>query len=124
MAAGIATLTQLMEPGFYETLDEKTDHLATGLEKAAENAGIDVMGARIGSMLGLFFNEKSVLNFDDAKASDLKMFSAFYNGMLQKGVYIAPSQFEVLFVSAAHDREHIDATIKAAEEVMDGLKHS
>ena len=124
MAAGIATLTQLMEPGFYETLDEKGDHLATGLEKAAENAGIDVMGARIGSMLGLFFNEKSVLNFDDAKASNLEMFSAFYNGMLQKGVYLAPSQFEVLFVSAAHNREHIDATIKAAEEVMDGLKHS
>ncbi len=124
MSAGIATLTQLMEPGFYETLDEKADHLATGLEKAAENAGIDVMGARIGSMLGLFFNEKSVLNFDDAKASDLEMFSAFYNGMLQKGVYLAPSQFEALFLSAAHNREHIDATIKAAEEVMDGLKHS
>lgn len=122
MAAGIETLTQLMKPGFYEALDEKAGHLATGLEQAAENAGIDVIGARIGSMLGLFFNEKSVLNFDDAKASDLEMFSAFYNGMLQKGVYIAPSQFEALFVSAAHGRGHIDATIKAAEEVMDGLK--
>ncbi|MEE8553466.1 MAG: glutamate-1-semialdehyde 2,1-aminomutase, partial [Desulfobacterales bacterium] len=124
MAAGIETLIQLMKPGFYEALDEKAGHLATGLEQAAENAGIDVIGARIGSMLGLFFNEKSVLNFDDAKASDLEMFSAFYNGMLQKGVYIAPSQFEALFVSAAHGREHIDATIKAAEEVMDGLKRS
>jgi glutamate-1-semialdehyde 2,1-aminomutase len=122
MAAGIETLTQLMKPGFYEALDEKAGHLATGLEQAAENAGIYVIGARIGSMLGLFFNEKSVLNFDDAKASDLEMFSAFYNGMLQKGVYIAPSQFEALFVSAAHGRGHIDATIKAAEEVMDGLK--
>jgi glutamate-1-semialdehyde 2,1-aminomutase len=124
MAAGIETLTQLMKPGFYEALDEKAGHLATGLEQAAENAGIDVIGARIGSLLGLFFNEKSVLNFDDAKASDLEMFSAFYNGMLQKGVYIAPSQFEALFVSAAHGRGHIDATIKAAEEVMDGLKRS
>jgi glutamate-1-semialdehyde 2,1-aminomutase len=124
MAAGIETLTQLMKPGFYEALDEKAGHLATGLEQAAENAGIDVIGARVGSMLGLFFNEKSVLNFDDAKASDLEMFSAFYNGMLQKGVYIAPSQFEALFVSAAHGRGHIDATIKAAEVVMDGLKRS
>jgi len=124
MAAGIETLTQLMKPGFYEALDEKAGHLATGLKQAAENAGIDVIGARIGSMLGLFFNEKSVLNFDDAKASDLEMFSAYYNGMLQKGVYIAPSQFEALFVSAAHGRGHIDATIKAAEEVMDGLKRS
>jgi glutamate-1-semialdehyde 2,1-aminomutase len=124
MAAGIETLAQLMEPGFYEALDEKAGRLATGLEQAAENAGIDVVGARVGSMLGLFFNEKSVMNFDDAKTSDLEMFSAFYNGMLKKGVYIAPSQFEALFVSAAHEREHIDTTINAAEEVMDGLKRS
>ena len=76
---------------------------------------------RVGSMLGLFFTDRSVMNFDDAKTSDLEMFSSYYNGMLQKGVYLAPSQFEALFVSSAHDIEHIDATIKAASEVMDGL---
>jgi glutamate-1-semialdehyde 2,1-aminomutase len=122
MAAGIATLTQLKKPGFYDNLDEKAGRLAAGLEKAGKKAGINVMVDRVGSMLGLFFTDRSVMNFDDAKTSDLEMFSAYYNGMLQKGIYLAPSQFEVLFVSAAHDIEHIDATIKAAAEVMDGLK--
>jgi len=122
MAAGIATLTQLKEPGFYDNLDEKAGRLAAGLEKAGKKAGINIMVDRVGSMLGLFFTDRSVMNFDDAKTSDLEMFSAYYNGMLQKGVYLAPSQFEALFVSAAHDIEHIDATIKAAAEVMNGLR--
>jgi len=122
MAAGIATLKQLNEPGFYETLDKKSDRLATGLERAAENAGIDVRVDRAGSMLGLFFTDRAVRNFDDAKTSNLKMFSDYYQGMLEEGIYLAPSQFEVLFVSAAHDTEHIDTTIKAAETVMDKLK--
>jgi glutamate-1-semialdehyde 2,1-aminomutase len=122
MAAGIATLKQLNEPGFYETLDKKSDRLATGLERAAENAGIDVRVDRAGSMLGLFFTDRAVRNFDDAKTSNLKMFSDYYKGMLEEGIYLAPSQFEVLFVSAAHDTEHIDTTIKAAETVMDKLK--
>lgn len=121
MAAGIATLTQLKKPGFYDNLDEKAGRLAAGLEKAGKKAGINVMVDRVGSMLGLFFTDRSVMNFDDAKTCDLEMFSAYYNGMLEKGIYLAPSQFEVLFVSAAHDIEHIDATIKAAAEVMDGL---
>jgi glutamate-1-semialdehyde 2,1-aminomutase len=122
MAAGIATLTQLKAPDFYDTLDKKADRLSTGLVNAAEKAGINVMGNRVGSMLGLFFTDKEVLNFGDAKTCDLEMFSAFYNGMLEKRIYLAPSQFEALFVSAAHDTEHIDTTIRAAEEVMDGLK--
>ena len=122
MAAGIATLKQLNEPGFYETLDKKSDRLATGLERAAENAGIDVRVDRAGSMLGLFFTDRAVRNFDDAKTSNLKMFSDYYKGMREEGIYLAPSQFEVLFVSAAHDTEHIDTTIKAAETVMDRLE--
>ena len=122
MAAGIATLSQLNDPGFYEILDEKSDRLATGLERAAENAGIDVRVDRAGSMLGFFFTDRPVRNFDDAKTSNLKMFSDYYKGMLEEGIYLAPSQFEAHFVSAAHDTEHIDATIEAAETVMDRLK--
>jgi glutamate-1-semialdehyde 2,1-aminomutase len=121
MAAGIAMLTQLKEPGFYDKLDEKAGRLAVGFKEAAENAGLNAVVDRVGSMLGLFFTDRSVLNFDDAKTSDLEMFSAYYKGMLQKGIYLAPSQFEALFVSAAHDIEHIDATVKAAQEVMNGL---
>lgn len=122
MAAGIATLTQLKDPGFYDTMDEKANRLATGLERAAEHAGIPAKVDRVGSMLGLFFTDQRVLNFDDAKRCDLEMFSSFYKGMLEKGIYLAPSQFEALFVSSAHDTEHIDETIMAAEKVMDRLR--
>jgi len=121
MAAGIATLTQLQEPGFYDTLDEKANRLAAGLAKAVENADIDAVVDRVGSMLGLFFTDRDVKNFDDAKTSDLEMFSAYYQGMLREGVYLAPSQFEAFFVSAAHDGNHIDATLRAAEKVLDRL---
>jgi len=121
MAAGIETLTQLKARGFYETLAEKTESLGSGLKKASQNAGINVQLSQAGSMLGLFFTDKAVRNFEDAKTSDLKMFSAYYQGMLQEGIYLAPSQFEAFFVSAAHDTTHIDKTIRAAEKVMKGL---
>lgn len=121
MAAGIATLTQLMDPGFYDTLDEKADRLAVGFAKAVENAGINAVVDRVGSMLGLFFTDRDVKNFDDAKTSDLEMFAAYYQGMLREGIYLAPSQFEAFFVSAAHDEDNIDATIKAAATVLDRI---
>ena len=121
MAAGIATLMQLKKPGFYEELDKKADLLVTGLKKVAEKAGVNVSIDRAGSMVGLFFTDRDVKNFEDAKTCDLDMFSAYYNGMLEKGIYLAPSQFEALFVSAAHEAEHIDKTIEAAEEVIENL---
>jgi len=121
MAAGIATLEQVKKPGFYEKLNEKSDRLTNGFKKAAKEAGIKVSVDRVGSMLGLFFTDKKVNNFDEAKTSDLNMFSAYYKGMLEKGIYLAPSQFEALFVSSAHTIEHIDRTIKAAEEVFSDL---
>jgi glutamate-1-semialdehyde 2,1-aminomutase len=122
MAAGIATLEQLEKDGFYEALDEKADRLLLGLEQAAKKAAVPVQAKRVGSMLGFFFNDKEIKNFDDAKTCNLDRFSAFYNGLRQRGVYIAPSQFEVLFVSIAHDTEHIDMTIQAAQEVLGQLK--
>mgnify|MGYP001813220574 FL=1 len=122
MAAGIATLEQLQKDDFYRALDEKADRLLSGLEQAAKKAAIPAQAKRVGSMLGFFFNEKEVKNFDDAKTCDLDRFSAFYNGLRQKGIYIAPSQFEVLFISIAHDTENIDRTIEAAQEVLGQLK--
>ena len=122
MAAGIATLEQIQKEGFYEALDQTADHLLKGLEEAAQKADILVQTQRVGSMLGFFFNDRAVKNFDDAKTSDLEKFSAFYNGLRQAGVYVAPSQFEALFVSAAHQNEHIEATIAAAEHVLSQLK--
>jgi len=121
LAAGIATLQQLQVPGFYEALDKKSEMLLNGLKKAAQKAGIPINANRVGSMMGVFFTDKVVNNFLDAKTSDLTLFSAYYNGMLEKGVYLAPSQFEALFVSAAHETAHINATIAAAEEVLQAL---
>ncbi len=121
MAAGIATLMQLKKPGFYEALDQKADFLATGLKKVAEKAGVKVSIDRAGSMAGLFFTDRDVKNFEDAKTCNLDMFSAYYKGMLEKGIYLAPSQFEALFVSAAHEAEHIDKTIEAAKEVFENF---
>ena len=121
MAAGIATLKQLKKPGVYEALNERSKRLITGLGNAAQKAGIAARVGHVGSMLGMFFTDQNVANFDDAKTSDLELFSDFYQGMRQRGIYIAPSQFEVLFLSTAHYDEHVDATINAAEQVFEKL---
>lgn len=121
MAAGIATLEEISKPGFYEALDAKTEKLVSGLRKAADKAGIDFSTGHLGSMAGLFFTKSVVTNFDGAKTSNLDRFAAFYKEMRKRGIYLAPSQFEALFVSAAHSDADIEATINAAVEVMEGL---
>ncbi|MGD9373368.1 MAG: glutamate-1-semialdehyde 2,1-aminomutase [Desulfobacterales bacterium] len=121
MAAGIATLKQLKADGFYESLEQKSKRLVAGLAHAAETAGIAARVDHVGSMLGMFFTDSAVSNFEDAKTCDLELFSNFYNGMRQQGIYIAPSQFEALFLSAAHMDEHIDVTINAAQLVLKNL---
>jgi len=118
MAAGIATLKELQKPGLYEALDETSAQLAEGLAQAAADAGIPVQVDRVGSMLGMYFTDQPVHDFEDAKTSDLERFTAYYKGMLQRGIYLAPSQFEAAFVSAAHSTVDIEATVNAAAEVM------
>ncbi len=121
MAAGIATLKQLQKPGVYEALNERSKRLITGLGQAANKAGVAARVGHVGSMMGMFFTDRNVANFDDAKTCDLELFSNFYQGMRQHGIYIAPSQFEVLFLSTAHSDEHVDATIDAAQQVLEKL---
>ena len=122
MTAGIETLKQIKKSGFYDALEEKSERLASGLTNAAKKAGIPIAISRVGSILGMFFTEGEVTDFKDAKKSDLNRFSAYYKGMLEKGIYLAPSQFEALFVSSAHNIEYIDETIRAAEAVLAKLK--
>ncbi len=122
MAAGIATLKQLQKKGFYEKLEEKSRRLGDGLSHAAAQAGIPVHLDHVGSMLGLFFCEGPVRSFEDAKQSDLARFTGFYQGMRREGVYLAPSQFEALFLSSAHTDEQIETTVRAAEKVFDSLR--
>jgi glutamate-1-semialdehyde 2,1-aminomutase len=118
MAAGIATLTELGREGFYEALEKGTARLVDGLTNAAAEAGIPVAADRVGSMFGMFFTDQKVASFDDAKTSDLERFTAYYKGMREEGIYLAPSQFEAGFVSIAHSDEDIDDTIAAARKVM------
>ncbi len=118
MAAGIATLKALDAPGFYKNLERTAGRLADGLSAAV---GTNAVVNRVGSMLGLFFTAGPVTDFETAKMSDLDKFTAYYQKMLEKGIYLAPSQFEALFVSAAHTDEDIDATIFAAKEVLTAL---
>ena len=121
MGAGIATLQQLQSEGFYEGLEKKSALLAEGLRKAADEAGIPVTLNRVGSMLGLFFTDQTVGNFKDAQKSDLERFARYYRGMLENGIYCAPSQYEAIFVSNAHGQHVIESTVKAAKRVFETL---
>jgi len=121
MAAGIATLKELKKPGFYEALEEKGARIADGLKGAAQKAGIPVTMDRVGSVMGLFFTDIDVKNIDDAKTSNLDRFTAYWQKMLQQGIYLAPSQFEAMFVSSAHSNDTIDETIASAEAVFQEL---
>jgi len=118
MTAGLATLKTLEQSNFYENLASKTDHLVSGIEKAAKGAGIPVQADYVGSMMGFFFTDSPVSNFDDAKKSDLNLFTKYYQGMRARGIYIAPSQFEAGFVSSAHSQQDIENTIEAASQVF------
>jgi len=121
MTAGIATLKQLKKDGVYESLEERSSRLVAGLANAAQKAGVAAKVEHVGSMLGMFFTDRDVTCFDDAKTCDLELFANFYQGMRQQGVYIAPSQFEALFLSTAHSDAHIDATASAAEQVLKNI---
>ncbi len=122
MAAGIAALKALKRPGVYDTLERRSSRLAQGLAAAAQQAGIPAAFNRVGSMLGMFFTDRAVNNFDDAKTCDLEQFACYYQGMLDEGIYLAPSQFEAGFVSLAHTEEDIDRTIAAASRVLGRLE--
>ncbi len=118
MSAGIAMLNELKQTGFYELLNQLAESLELGLRAAVEKTGVPAQVDRVASILGLFFTRQPVQNIADAKTSNLEMFSAYYAGMREQEIYLAPSQFESMFVSAAHEKEHIEKTIGAAEKVF------
>ncbi|HEY9848872.1 MAG TPA: glutamate-1-semialdehyde 2,1-aminomutase [Leptolyngbyaceae cyanobacterium] len=121
MTAGIKTLELLQKPGSYEYLEKITKKLSDGLLEIAKQTGHASCGGYISAMFGLFFTSGPVHNYEDAKKSDLSKFSRFHRGMLEHGIYLAPSQFEAGFTSLAHTEEDIDRTLAAAKEVMSGL---
>lgn len=121
MTAGIKTLELLRKPGTYEQLDRITKKLSVGLLTIAKEAGHDVTGGSISAMFGMFFTGKEVHNYDDAKTSDMEKFGRFHRGMLERGIYLAPSQFEAGFTSLAHTEEDIDRTLVVAKKVLSGI---
>ncbi|GAB2272046.1 hypothetical protein Dimus_006868 [Dionaea muscipula] len=118
MTAGVHTLKRLRQPGSYEYLDKITSELIDGVIEAGKRTGHAICGGYIGGMFGFFFTQGPVDNFSDAKKSDTAKFARFYRGMLEEGVYFAPSQFEAGFTSLAHSFEDIKQTIAAAEKVL------
>lgn len=115
MVAGLATLDAISRPGVYEQLTARTGKLTQGIIKAAADHGIAMTSNQVGSMFGLFFTDQpSVNRFSDVSACDTDLFNAFFHGMLDEGIYLAPSSFEAGFMSLAHTDSDIDATVQAA----------
>ena len=119
-AAGIATLRQLADPALYERLEVLGARLAAGLSEAAGSIPHSV--TRIGSMMTLFFNSEKVTDWSVAEKCDTECFATFFQAMLDRGIYLPCSQYEALFVSAAHTEEDIDETIQAARNAFAGGK--
>ncbi|MFD3445431.1 glutamate-1-semialdehyde 2,1-aminomutase [Microbacteriaceae bacterium 4G12] len=121
MTAGYETLIQLT-PECYKEFERKAERLEEGLHVAAEKYGIPHYINRVGSMVGIFFTNEKVINYDVAKTSNLEYFAAYYREMIEQGVSLPPSQFEGLFLSTAHSADDIEKTIQAAEIAMSKLK--
>jgi glutamate-1-semialdehyde 2,1-aminomutase len=119
MAAGLATLGLVTEPGFHERLTRITERLTDGLVARAQSAGVPFTANRVGGMFGLFFTaEPTVSSFRQVMGCDVQAFRRFFHAMLEGGVYLAPSPFEAGFVSAAHGETEVDRTLAAAESAF------
>jgi glutamate-1-semialdehyde 2,1-aminomutase len=117
-AAGIATLTELGKPGVFAQVEASMTRLSAGLKVITDEAGIPVYQTQVGSMGCMFFHDGPVRNYQDALQSDTDRFAKYFHGMLDKGVYLAPSQFEAGFTSTAHTDAIIDQTLDAARETL------
>lgn len=118
VTAGITTLNLLSEPGTYKQLEMKAAALAEGLAEATKKNGIDAWHSRVGSMLMLYFTSETVMDADGARTADTDRFRDYFWGLLENGIYIAPSQFEAGFVSLAHSDKDIQNTIEAASQAI------
>ncbi len=118
MTAGVETIKELSKKGVYKQLENKSSMLERGLADAAKRAGVKTRFYRAGSMFCTYFTDIEVIDYSTAKTSDTEKFSKFFSGMLQRGVNLAPSQFEAGFMSLAHSDMDIDKTVKAAYEAL------
>ncbi len=122
MAAGRATLKILQKPGTYENLEKKTLRLAGGISELAADAGLPVAVNVIGAMFSVFFTGEKVKDFDSACTSNVEMFACYYRGMLERGVYLAPSQYEAVFPATVHTEADLDFTLEQVRQVLKTLQ--
>ncbi len=118
MAAGLATLGLIQQPGFYTDLQDKTEQLIAGLENAARKAGVAITTNHVCAMFGVFMTDQKVETFEQATACNIPLFNRFFHAMLKRGVYLAPSAYEAGFLSSAHGVIEIAHTIEAAHEAF------
>ncbi len=118
MTVGIETLKELQEDGTWEAIERNATTLADGPSAAAKEARVPAVVQRVGTMFTTFFTGQPVVNWATAKTADTRLFGAFFRAMLERGVYLAPSQFEAGFLSAAHGATEIDATLIAAKQAL------
>ena len=118
MAAGNVMVDLLSEPRVYDLLEEKSKKLCDGLQKNVQEIGISAQFTRVGSIFSMFFTDQKIENFDTVKTCDTEFFKRYFNALLEEGIYIAPSQFEVGFMSAIHSDEEIDQTIAASLKAL------
>ncbi|MCL0070214.1 glutamate-1-semialdehyde 2,1-aminomutase [Dehalococcoidia bacterium] len=121
MATGIETLNLLGVKGIYQRLERQATRLAKGIKESAGEAGIPIFLSQAGSMITVFFTAQEVTDYATACSSDPKLYAAYFNEMLRKGIYLPPSQFEAQFLSLAHGDEEIEATIVAARQAFSNL---
>jgi glutamate-1-semialdehyde 2,1-aminomutase len=114
MRAGLATLKELTAPGFYEKVSDSASRLVAGLRKAVADTGVPAVVNSIGSLATIFFTAEAVTDYTGAKRSDKSRYARYFREMLDRDIFLAPSQFEAAFVSAAHTTEDIDRTVVAA----------
>ncbi len=118
MAAGNEMIDLLSQDGVYESLEQKSEKLCEGLKKNVEALGIQAQFTRVGSMFSMFFTDQKIINFDSVKSCNTDFFKKYFNGLLEEGIYIAPSQFEAGFMSAVHTDEEISLTIEASRKAL------
>jgi glutamate-1-semialdehyde 2,1-aminomutase len=122
MAAGLATLDKLSQPGFHDDLSARASRLAEGLSERARERGVPMLTHQVGGMLGIFFTEQDqVASFENVQNCDAERFGRFFDTMLEQGIYLAPSAFEASFISIVHSDADIEETLQAAERALDSL---
>jgi glutamate-1-semialdehyde 2,1-aminomutase len=119
LAAGMAILKKLNgHPEIYKEVEQTTHQITAGISKILSHQGLKYTINQIGSMYSLFFTDQKVTNFQKAKTTNIQLFGAYFRGMLSRGIYLAPSQFESLFISVAIQTAEVDLILKATDEVL------